>query len=608
MSNTLQSVHPELVSEWSDKNLPLTSDKITFGSNKRVWWKGSCGHEWQASVKARSGGEKCPICSGARVVAGINDLATLEPLLVKQWSKKNKIKPTEVSIGSHKKVIWRCEKGHEWIATVKSRTINKTGCPYCSHNKVLAGFNDLATLFPEVADEWSDKNEKKPTEVTAFANSKAWWKCKICGYEWNTLISTRSGGSKCPCCSGYTFIKGKNDLKSTHPLIAKEWSEKNYPLQPDEVNAKSRKNVWWHCRKFDVKTGDTVWQAQQKCRDLVIVPPHYEEYIKYSKLARSLYERYTDQVEPYGMDECWLDITGTGSLFGSPVEVANKIRETIKFELGLTISVGVSFNKIFAKLGSDMKKPDAVTVIPKDTFREKIWKLPSADLLGVGRATQRTLDSYGIRTIGALAQTDPEFLRSVLGKNGVALWNYANGNDLSLVAKKDFVSPIKSVGHGITTVADLEKPEQVWPVFLELTQDIGHKLRVHGLSAEGVAIHIRDNTLCTKQWQTKIDLPTQSPMVLAKRAFQLFEARYGWYNPIRSVTIQAINLIPQDTPRQIGLFMDVEKQEKLERLEKCIETIRRRFGKDSIRNGVLYQDLQLPPEKVEITMPTGMVG
>ena len=364
----------------------------------------------------------------------------------------------------------------------------------------------------------------------------------------------------------------------------------------------------YKAKAFDVKTGDTVWQAQQKCRDLVIVPPHYEEYIKYSKLARSVYERYTDQVEPYGMDECWLDITGTGSLFGSPVEVANKIRETIKFELGLTISVGVSFNKIFAKLGSDMKKPDAVTVIPKDTFREKIWKLPSADLLGVGRATQRTLDSYGIRTIGALAQTDPEFLRSVLGKNGVALWNYANGNDLSLVAKKDFVSPIKSVGHGITTVADLEKPEQVWPVFLELTQDIGHKLRVHGLSAEGVAIHIRDNTLCTRQWQTKIDLPTQSPMVLAKRAFQLFEARYGWYNPIRSVTIQAINLIPQDTPRQIGLFMDVEKQEKLERLEKCIETIRRRFGKDSIRNGVLYQDLQLPPEKVEITMPTGMVG
>ncbi len=187
----------------------------------------------------------------------------------------------------------------------------------------------------------------------------------------------------------------------------------------------------YKAKAFDVKTGDAVWQAKQKCKDLVVVPPHYEEYIKYSKLARSVYERYTDQVEPYGMDECWLDISGTESLFGSPEKVANEIRETMKFELGLTISVGVSFNKIFAKLGSDMKKPDAVTVIPKDTFKEKIWGLPAADLLGVGRATQRVLDSYCIRTIGDLANTDPEFLRRRLGKNGVVLWNYANGNDLS---------------------------------------------------------------------------------------------------------------------------------------------------------------------------------
>ena len=250
MNNSLAEVHPELVSEWSEKNLPLTPDDITFGSNKKVWWKGTCGHEWQASVKARSNGEKCPICSGARVIAGINDLATLEPLLVKQWSKKNKIKPTEVSIGSHKKVIWRCEKGHEWEAAVKSRTINKTGCPYCSHNKVLAGFNDLATLLPDIAAEWSDRNYPLlPTQVTVFANRKAWWKCKDCGREWNTLISTRSGGSKCPYCSGYIFLKGFNDLQTTHPEIASEWSEKNLPLKPDEVNAKSRKNVWWRCGK-----------------------------------------------------------------------------------------------------------------------------------------------------------------------------------------------------------------------------------------------------------------------------------------------------------------------------------------------------------------------
>ena len=250
MNNSLAEVHPELVLEWSEKNLPLTPEDITFGSNKKVWWKGACGHEWQTSVKARSNGEKCPICSGERVIAGINDLATLEPLLVKQWSKKNKIKPTEVSIGSHKKVIWRCEKGHEWEAAIKSRTINKTGCPYCSHNKVLEGFNDLATLLPDIAAEWSDRNYPLlPTQVTVFANRKAWWKCKDCGREWNTLISTRSGGSKCPYCSGYIFLKGFNDLQTTHPEIASEWSEKNLSLKPDEVNAKSRKNVWWKCRK-----------------------------------------------------------------------------------------------------------------------------------------------------------------------------------------------------------------------------------------------------------------------------------------------------------------------------------------------------------------------
>lgn len=249
MSNTLAAMRPELVAEWSEKNYPLTPDKITYGSNKIVWWKAACGHEWQTSVKARSKGEGCPICSGARVIEGINDFATLKPELALEWSEKNEIKPTEVSIGSHKKVIWKCKHGHEWKASVKSRTVNGTGCPYCSHNKVLEGFNDLATQLPEVAAEWSERNYPlKPTMVTAFANSKAWWKCRTCGNEWYTLISTRSGGSKCPYCSGYTLLKGFNDLATTHPQLAEEWSERNLPLTPDTVNEKSRKNVWWRCK------------------------------------------------------------------------------------------------------------------------------------------------------------------------------------------------------------------------------------------------------------------------------------------------------------------------------------------------------------------------
>ena len=215
--------------------------------------------------------------------------------------------------------------------------------------------------------------------------------------------------------------------------------------------------------------------------------------------------------------------------------------------------------------------------------------------------------SYCIRTIGDLAKTDPDFLNRRLGKNGIALWQYANGNDRSRVMNADFVSPVKSVGHGITTIEDLENDEQVWPVFLELTQDIGHKLRVHKKCADGVAIHIRDNTLFSKQWQTALDMPTQSPMLIAKAAFALFEKRYDWRNPIRSVTIQAINLVPQDTPRQVDLFMNIEKIEKAERLDQCIETIRQRFGKNSIRNGILFQNLRMPSEKPEITMPTGVL-
>lgn len=363
----------------------------------------------------------------------------------------------------------------------------------------------------------------------------------------------------------------------------------------------------YKAKAFKVATGDAVWQAKQKCPDLVVVPPHYEEYLKYSKLAKAIYCDYTNQVEPYGMDKCWLDISGTKKLFGNPVDVANEIRERIKFELGLTISVGVSFNKIFAKLGSDYKKPDAVTVFEKETFREKIWGLPASDLLGVGRATTRVLNNYCIRTIGDLANSDYDFIKRILGENGVSLWLYANGRDNSTVKDIKFVSPVKSIGHGITTVVDLSNEEEVWRVFLELTQGNGHKLRVHQKVAKAVAIYVRDNTLFSKQWQTQMQMVTQLPLVLAQYAFQLFKKRYDWRNPIRSVTIQAINLFPQDMPQQIDLFCDYERAEKQEKLDGCVEKLCQRFGKRCIRNAVLLQELGMPMGNVEITVPTGLV-
>ena len=248
MDNSLYKMRPHLVSEWSDKNLPLTPDDISYGSNKVVWWRGKCGHEWQTSVKARSHGENCPICSGSRVIEGINDLATKYPEIAAEWSTKNlPLKPTMVSVGSHKKVIWVDKLGHEWTASVKSR-VQGSGCPYCSHNLVLAGFNDLASRFPEIASEWSERNlPLTPDKVTAFKNTRVWWKCHL-GHEWYTLISTRSGGSQCPYCSGIKLLIGFNDLATKYPTLAKEWSERNLPLTPDMVNEKSTKNVWWKCR------------------------------------------------------------------------------------------------------------------------------------------------------------------------------------------------------------------------------------------------------------------------------------------------------------------------------------------------------------------------
>ncbi len=358
-------------------------------------------------------------------------------------------------------------------------------------------------------------------------------------------------------------------------------------------------------KAFGVVTGEAIWQAMQKCKDIVVVPPHYDQYLRFSKLARDIYNRYTDKVESYGMDECWLDVSGCTE---GGKEIAEEIRKTIKFELGLTVSVGVSFNKIFAKLGSDMKKPDATTCIYKEDFREKIWSLPVNELLGVGRATDKKLRRYGINTIGELAKVDEKFLKRLLGINGVRLGRFANGFDTSPVCETDYVSPVKSIGHGITTVQDLENSAEVWCVMLALVQDVGTKLRGHCKKAGGVAISIRNNQLVTKEWQCKMPFPTQSATHIAGIAYRLFNENYEWKYNIRSLSIRAINLLEENTPLQTNMFTDVGDIEKREKLDIAIEHIRRRFGKDSIKNCVLCKDIKLPKNiDTGVIMPTGMV-
>ncbi|OPX90232.1 MAG: DNA polymerase IV [Pelotomaculum sp. PtaB.Bin104] len=357
-------------------------------------------------------------------------------------------------------------------------------------------------------------------------------------------------------------------------------------------------------KKAGVKTGQVNWQARLICPELIVVPPQYEQYLKYSRLTREIYHRYTDQVEPYGMDECWLDLTGSTRLFGGGEKIADEIRQTVKEELGLTVSIGVSFNKIFAKLGSDMKKPDAVTVISRDNYREKAWPLPASDLLYVGRATERKLASWNIRTIGDLAASKSAFLKRRLGKNGLMLWNFANGLDESRVMPGDYHPPVKSIGHGITCTADLENNEEVWRVFLELAQDIGHKLRVYGLSARGVQITVKDNTLFYKQYQAQLGFATRSPMELALKARELFEKNYRWHTRVRAVTVRAINLVPKSRPEQLTLFDDPGLRERRERVEDTIESLRARFGKRAVFNAILLGDLKMPGRGVhEVIMP-----
>ena len=366
----------------------------------------------------------------------------------------------------------------------------------------------------------------------------------------------------------------------------------------------------YEAKKYGVQTGEALWQARQKCRHLIIVPPHYEEYIKYSHMARNIYADYTDQIEPYGMDECWLDVTGSIKTMGTGEEIANEIRERIKFELGLTVSVGVSFNKIFAKLGSDMKKPDAVTIIPKDGFKEKIWDLPASDLLGVGRATEKVLDGYGIHTIGQLAQAPPELIKRRLGKRGVLCIQYAQGLDFSPVAKTDYKPPVKSVGHGLTTRQDLENSAEVWTMILSLCQDIGHKLRAYKKKAAGVQIDVRNNQLHHRQWQCQLGTRTNSAALIARNAFELFQRSYAWEFPIRSLTVRAINLFEENEPEQATFYSSFEEVDRRERLETAIEAIRDRFGKYAIMPALLFTNKEKMPtdREIELEMPTGMIG
>ena len=240
---------PELAAQWSNRNLPMTPADVTVGSHKRVWWKGLCGHEWQAIVKNRVKGSDCPYCSGNQLLKGFNDLATMKPELVSEWSDKNHpLMPDMVLSCTNKSVWWKCIHGHEWIAKVADRYYGSQ-CPYCEGHLLYKGFNDLASNYPELAEEWSERNApKRADEVFPKSRENVWWKCRVCGYEWRAVIDSRVKGSSCPVCSDRVVVAGVNDLATTDPELISEWDyDRNTMISPEQVHRNSLRIVWWTC-------------------------------------------------------------------------------------------------------------------------------------------------------------------------------------------------------------------------------------------------------------------------------------------------------------------------------------------------------------------------
>lgn len=356
--------------------------------------------------------------------------------------------------------------------------------------------------------------------------------------------------------------------------------------------------------KYGLTVGEPLWKARKKCPDLIIVPPNYPLYLRFSKLARMIYADYSEFIEPFGLDENWIDVSGSQQ---NGEEIANEIRERVKSELGITVSVGVSFNKIFAKLGSDYKKPDAVTVISKDNFRDIVWPLPCGDLLMVGRATAAKLNSYGIKTIGELANTDEKFLKTVLGKNGQTLRDYANGLDTSPVRRADEASDVKSVGNSTTTPRDLVDNDDVKIVFRVLCESVATRLREQGIKGKTVTISVRDVNLNSFTRQQKMKTHSDISSEIHTCAMTLFLNNYNWLYPIRSLGV-SVSDFDVDFCEQYDFSHSVENREKQEKIETAVDSLRRRFGNYCIQRGSQLQKRDLShfnPHDEHIIHPIG---
>ena len=329
-------------------------------------------------------------------------------------------------------------------------------------------------------------------------------------------------------------------------------------------------------KQMGVKTGEAIWQAKQKCPDLICVPPHFDLYVHYSHRVREIYSRYTDLIQSFGLDECWLDVTNSKD-FGTPTEIADRLRKEVREETGLTISVGVSFNKVFAKLGSDLKKPDATTVITRDNYKDIVWPLEAQEMLFIGSKTQQKLRSMGIVTIGDLANASPLVLKRVFGINGEKIRRCASGLDEEKVDSNSHVQTVKSVGHGTTTLRDMKTYTDAEKVITYLSEMVATRLRRYGMQCNTVHLSLRFNDLSHIGKQCKVHT-TCVAQEISSASVGMLHSLWNPANqlPLRSLSVTAGNLVEVGNCLQMSLFQI--QDEKKQRLEFSLDQIRKKYG------------------------------
>lgn len=348
-------------------------------------------------------------------------------------------------------------------------------------------------------------------------------------------------------------------------------------------------------KQYGIVTAETLWQARKKCPDLQTVPPHHKKYQHYSRLINEIYLQYTDMVEPFSVDESWLDVTASQKLFGNGKQIADKIRHQVKKELGLTLSAGVSFNKIFAKMGSDYKKPDATTAITQENYKNILWPLDIRDLFFVGKATADKLQGIGIHTIGQLAESDRHTVTALLGKQGSIIHDYANGLDQTPVSRFDEREDVKSIGNGSTFRRNLEGIQDIRTAVIALSDTVAVRLRQKKKKAFGVKVDIKDPSLKVISRQQQLDNPTNLAENIADTAVSIIEKSWNLRHPIRMLTVTAINLCPEDQAQQLSLFSSENIQNETgEKMERTMDDIRKKFGRNAITFGrIIKNDIGL---------------